>query len=70
MIGEMKREALESLKGRWGLGVGATLLYYILSYVITFALALIFVLFSLAVGGFADGIKGVFYEEFFQLVLF
>ncbi|MDM5157424.1 DUF975 family protein [Bacillus sp. DX1.1] len=67
MIGEMKREALESLKGRWGLGVGATLLYYILSYVITFALALIFVLFSLAVGGFADGIKGVFYEEFFSV---
>ena len=25
MIGEMKREALHSLKGKWGLGVGSTI---------------------------------------------
>ena len=29
MIGEMKREALHSLKGKWGLGVGSTILYHI-----------------------------------------
>ncbi len=29
MIGEMKREALQSLKGKWGLGVGSTILYFI-----------------------------------------
>ena len=31
MIGEMKREALYSLKGKWGLGVGSTILYFIYS---------------------------------------
>ncbi|MCI0766628.1 DUF975 family protein [Bacillus sp. TL12] len=35
MISEMKREALQSLKGKWGLGVGSTILYVILSYVIS-----------------------------------
>lgn len=35
MIGEMKREALYSLKGKWGLGVGSTILYFILSYVVS-----------------------------------
>lgn len=37
MIGEMKREALYSLKGKWGLGVGSTILYFILSYVVSMA---------------------------------
>ncbi|MDM5190925.1 DUF975 family protein [Bacillus sp. DX4.1] len=67
MIGEMKREALESLKGRWGLGVGATLLYYILTYAVMFVLFFIFlipcVLLVLAMGGFAD----IFSEEAFSI---
>ncbi|AEA18997.1 MULTISPECIES: DUF975 family protein [Bacillus] len=37
MVGEMKREALYSLKGKWGLGVGSTILYFILSYVVSMA---------------------------------
>ena len=41
MIGEMKREALYSLKGKWGLGVGSTILYFILSYVVSIAAMLI-----------------------------
>ncbi len=41
MIGEMKREALQSLKGKWGLGVGSTILYFILSYVVSMAVMLI-----------------------------
>ncbi|MEW4151838.1 DUF975 family protein [Bacillus thuringiensis] len=41
MIGEMKREALYSLKGKWGLGVGSTILYFILSYVVSMAAMLI-----------------------------
>lgn len=41
MIGEMKREALHSLKGKWGLGVGSTVLYFILSYVVSMAAMLI-----------------------------
>ncbi|WP_434165524.1 DUF975 family protein [Bacillus thuringiensis] len=41
MIGEMKREALDSLKGKWGLGVGSTILYFILSYVVSMAAMLI-----------------------------
>ena len=41
MIGEMKREALQSLKGKWGLGVGSTILYHIISYVVSMAVMLI-----------------------------
>ena len=41
MIGEMKREALYSLKGKWGLGVGSAILYFILSYVVSMAAMLI-----------------------------
>lgn len=41
MIGEMKREALHSLKGKWGLGVGSTILYHIISYVVSMAVMLI-----------------------------
>ena len=41
MIGEMKREALHSLKGKWGLGVGSTILYHIVSYVVSMAVMLI-----------------------------
>ncbi|MBE5106844.1 DUF975 family protein [Bacillus thuringiensis] len=41
MIGEIKREALDSLKGKWGLGVGSTILYFILSYVVSIAAMLI-----------------------------
>ena len=41
MIGEMKQEALHSLKGKWGLGVGSTILYHIVSYVVSMAVMLI-----------------------------
>lgn len=41
MIGEMKREALDSLRGKWGLSVGSTILYFILSYAISLAAMLI-----------------------------
>lgn len=37
----MKREALHSLKGKWGLGVGSTILYHIVSYVVSMAVMLI-----------------------------
>ncbi|PFJ17447.1 hypothetical protein COD67_18605 [Bacillus cereus] len=38
MIGEMKREALDSLKGKWGLVVGATLLISILIMTFSFSI--------------------------------
>ncbi|PHD97278.1 DUF975 family protein [Bacillus toyonensis] len=62
MIGEMKREALHSLKGNWGLGVGSTILYFILSYVVSMAAMLILlipglILFFLIVS-FAGSIEG------------
>ncbi|PHB25933.1 hypothetical protein COE80_15005 [Bacillus pseudomycoides] len=44
MISEMKREALQSLKGRWGLGIGSTILYFILNYLISIILGLIIIL--------------------------
>ena len=43
MIGEMKREALYSLKGKWGLGVGSTILYFILSYVVSAAMLILLI---------------------------
>lgn len=62
MIGEMKREALHSLKGNWGLGVGSTILYFILSYVVSMAAMLILlipglIIFFLIVS-FAGSIEG------------
>lgn len=41
MIGEMKREALQSLNGKWGLGVGSTILYFILNYILSFVVSFI-----------------------------
>ncbi|EEL85220.1 TPA: DUF975 family protein [Bacillus nitratireducens] len=63
MIGEMKREALHSLKGNWGLGVGSTILYFILSYVVAMVAMLIllipgiiiFLLFAGLTGSLEEG---------------
>ncbi|MBY0596268.1 DUF975 family protein [Bacillus bingmayongensis] len=44
MISEMKREALQSLKGKWGLGVGSTILYGILSYIVSLVATLIVII--------------------------
>ncbi|WP_242144811.1 MULTISPECIES: DUF975 family protein [unclassified Bacillus cereus group] len=41
MISEMKREALQSLKGKWGLGVGSTILQFVLSYIVSLVASLI-----------------------------
>ncbi|PFR30888.1 hypothetical protein COK19_04300 [Bacillus cereus] len=45
MIGQLKREALNSLSGRWGLAVGATLLIGILIGIIELAMTGIFSMF-------------------------
>ncbi|WP_371410235.1 hypothetical protein [Bacillus pseudomycoides] len=62
MIGEMKREALQSLRGKWGLGVGSTLLYGILSYILSLFATLIviipFVLLFMLLGDSIDLFEG------------
>lgn len=54
VIGELKQEALQSLKGKWGLGVGSTLLYVILSYIMsmvaTFIVIIPFALLFMSLG--------------------
>ncbi|HDX9638909.1 TPA: DUF975 family protein [Bacillus mobilis] len=67
MIGEMKREALHSLKGNWGLGVGSTILYHIISYVVSMAVMLIllipgviiFLLASISIGSIGEEAMGI-----------
>lgn len=62
MIREMKQEALGALKGNWGLGVGGTMLYFVLSYV----LSLIAVFVVMIPGVFlliGMGFLGAFEEE-------
>jgi len=58
VISEMKREALQSLRGKWGLGVGSTLLYGILSYILSLFATLIviipFVLLFMSLGSSID----------------
>lgn len=44
LISEMKREALQSLKGKWGLGVGTTSLYLILNWILGFLLMVIIIM--------------------------
>lgn len=72
MISELKREALESLRGRWGLSVGATFIYYLMAFAIMFAMYFIFFIFVMsfvfAVGGVADGITDIFYTDMFSVV--
>ncbi|MDR4191193.1 hypothetical protein FO521_31730, partial [Bacillus pseudomycoides] len=62
MIGEMKREALPSLRGKWGLGVGSTLLYGILSYILSLVVTLIviipYVLICMLLGDSIDLFEG------------
>ncbi|EEM08602.1 Integral membrane protein [Bacillus pseudomycoides] len=62
VIGEMKREALQSLRGKWGLGVGSTLLYGILSYILSLFATLIviipFVLLFMLLGDSIDLFEG------------
>ncbi|EOV9526534.1 DUF975 family protein [Bacillus cytotoxicus] len=54
MISEMKREALQSLKGKWGLGVGSTILQFVLNYIVSLVVSLIVIipvlLFIMAIG--------------------
>ena len=58
VIGDMKREALQSLKGKWGLGVGSTLLYVILSYVISaIAVFIVMIPFGIVLASFGDSIN-------------
>ncbi|MED1411583.1 MULTISPECIES: DUF975 family protein [Bacillus] len=63
MIGEMKQEALHSLKGKWGLGVGSTILYFILSYVVALASMLILLIPGLIIFFVISGLTGSFEEE-------
>ena len=63
MIGEMKREALYSLKGKWGLGVGSTILYFILSYVVSMAAMLILLIPGIIIFLSVAGLTGSFEEE-------
>ncbi|MFJ8416058.1 DUF975 family protein [Bacillus paramycoides] len=63
MIGEMKQEALHSLKGKWGLGVGSTILYFILSYVVALAAMLILLIPGLIIFSGIAGLTGSFEEE-------
>lgn len=51
VISDLKREALSSLKGKWGLGVGATFLYHVLPAVsMYFIVFLVFSIFSFSLG--------------------
>ncbi|EMA6343266.1 DUF975 family protein [Bacillus cytotoxicus] len=67
MISEMKREALQSLKGKWGLGVGSTILQFVLSYIVSLVASLIIfipaVLLIIATGdslyAFEEGVVGI-----------
>ena len=63
MIGEMKREALYSLKGKWGLGVGSTILYFILSYVVSLAAMLILLIPGIIIFLSVVSLTGSFEEE-------
>ncbi|EJR00494.1 hypothetical protein II5_05209 [Bacillus cereus MSX-A1] len=63
MIGEMKREALYSLKGKWGLGVGSTILYFILSYVVSMAAMLILLIPGIIIFLSVVSLTGSFKEE-------
>jgi uncharacterized membrane protein len=63
MIGEMKREALYSLKGKWGLGVGSTILYFILSYVVSMAAMLILLIPGIIIFLSVASLTGSFEEE-------
>lgn len=63
MIGEMKREALDSLRGKWGLSVGSTILYFILSYAISFAAMLILLIPVIIIFLLFASIAGSFEEE-------
>ncbi|MED0946725.1 DUF975 family protein [Bacillus mobilis] len=63
MIGEMKREALHSLKGNWGLGVGSTILYFILSYVVSMAAMLILLIPGVIIFLLFSGLTGSLEED-------
>lgn len=63
MIGEMKREALYSLKGKWGLGVGSTILHIILSYVVSMAAMLILLIPGIIIFFLVVGLAGSIEEE-------
>ena len=63
MIGEMKREALHSLKGKWGLGVGSTILYHIVSYVVSMAVMLIVLIPGVIIFILASILTGSIEEE-------
>jgi uncharacterized membrane protein len=63
MIGEMKQEALYSLKGKWGLGVGSTILHIILSYVVSMAAMLILLIPGIIIFFLFVGLAGSLEEE-------
>ncbi|HDR7795533.1 TPA: DUF975 family protein [Bacillus luti] len=63
MIGEMKREALHSLQGKWGLGVGSTILYFILSYVVSMAAMFILLIPGMIIFFLIIGFTGSVEEE-------
>ncbi|KFN01904.1 hypothetical protein D0U04_20410 [Bacillus clarus] len=44
VISDLKNAALSSLKGRWGLGVGTTFLYYVLPAVGMYVIGILFTL--------------------------
>jgi uncharacterized membrane protein len=59
----MKREALYSLKGKWGLGVGSTILHIILSYVVSMAAMLILLIPGIIIFFLFVGLAGSLEEE-------
>ncbi|KFN03621.1 DUF975 family protein [Bacillus clarus] len=63
MISEMKQEALQSLKGKWGLGVGSTILYYILGYIASMVTTFIFAIPGIIIFSGVALLTGAFEEE-------
>ncbi|CAM4067816.1 membrane protein [Bacillus manliponensis] len=63
MISEMKREALQSLKGKWGLGVGGTLLYFIVSYAVSMLASLVVMIPGMMIFFLTAGLVGAFEGE-------
>ena len=59
----MKREALQSLKGKWGLGVGGTLLYFIVSYAVAMFASIVVMIPGMIIFFLMTGLVGTFEGE-------
>lgn len=71
MISDLKRAALSSLKGRWGLGVGASLLYNLISGIGMLIIGLpIFLLSILLMAAIIGSSASITEEETLSVVIF